>query len=358
MHSGFTVPAWCKPFEKLHDMQLDHPWKPPGHDKFSKDRSDFYNMPYSIKKRYKGVTHLLTRMEPEIVENAEDIQSLCKKVLPKDILTDLQIMFIMIDTQKSMEGIHIRSYGAIDDVLCLDLETKDIEQFNTFIQAKVDVISKWRSIPDTVDAHMDGKIGDMVEKASLQRRALSRAIIGNVFSEGLVFNTLFSFFSIPKKEGILQTTCITNDEVLTDENIHAMSFIKIYNILTTKDNGLGDVCIPRLEEKEVHKMVQDFIYVDDKTSDWLLGNMNLEEKDFFLIMTPENAKKYTRVVANCVLKALGYKPLFEYTKKDNPYPFIKQSLIHSLGFFFDKDQTEYGLAVDHPYESDSDPEDE
>ena len=337
MEQGFHVPSYAKPFEELHDAQLDHFWRPPGSSKFSKDGSQWMSLSYGVKRRLKGVVHVLTRMEPEVIENAEDIQSLCKRVIPPKTLIDLAIMGIMTDSFKAMEGTHIRSYGTIDSVLYLVLEDKDKEAFTTFIKSKVDVISKWRSSEDNTD--------------NLPHQ-LSRAILGNVFSEGLVFNTLFSTFSVPKKDGILETTCQTNDEVLADENIHTRGFITMYIILI--ELGL----IPRLSQEEVYEMLADFIAVDDMCAAWLLGNMNENEKEFFLVMTEENARIYTRIVANYVLKALQYDTLYPYTKEDNPYPFIKQSLINTLGYFFDKTVVEYGLKVDHDYESDSDLDDE
>lgn len=335
MERGFHIPSYAKPFEELHDAQLDHFWRPPGPSKFTKDRSQWEPLYYGVRRRLKGVVHVLTRMEPEVVENAEDIQSLCKKVIPENILVDLAIMNIMTDSFKAMEGIHIRSYGTIDSILPLELNDVDKEAFAKFIQSKVDVIAKWRS-------HGSDDL----------KYQLSRAILGNVFSEGLVFNTLFSVFSVPKKDGVLETTCLTNDEVLSDENIHTRGFITMYIVLVE----LG--IIPRLSQQEVYDMLNDFIAVDDLCSEWLLGNMDEKEKEFFLVMTETNAKIYTRIVANYILKSLGYTPLFPYTKDDNPYPFIKQSLINTLGFFFDKTVVEYGLKVDHDYEEDSDLDDE
>jgi len=333
MEQGFHVPLYAKPFEDLHDAQLDHFWRSPGASSFTKDGSQWKELHYDVKRRLKGVVHVLTRMEPEVVENADDIQSLCKKVISPKVMADLAIMSIMTDSFKAMEGIHLRSYGTIDSVLSLSLEDRDKESFASFIKSKIDVVSKWRSTG--------------VETESLPRQ-LSRAIIGNVFSEGLVFNTLFSTFSVLKKDNILETTCQTNNEVLTDEEIHTRGFITMYLILV----AIG--AIPRLDQQEVYDMLADFIAVDDLCSAWLLGDMSEKEKEFFLVMTEDNAKLYTRIVANYILKALQYDTLYPCTKSDNPYPFIGQSLINTLGYFFDKSVIDYGLKVDHDYESDSD----
>lgn len=339
MTQSFTVPGYLKVFEELHDEQLDHFWRPPGSDRFSRDRAQWTSLPYGVRRRLKGVVNVLTRMEPEVIDNADDIQSLLKKVVPSD---DFSIVHIMTDSFKSMEGIHIRSYGMIDSILSLDIPDEDLKMFESFIQMKIDAVSRWRS---------EGR-----EDLPYQ---LARAIMGNILTEGLVFNTLFSTFSILKKDSILETTCDINSEVQFDENIHTRGFITMMQVFVT----LGH--IPRLPESVVHDMVNEMIDIDDKCADWLLGNMNKDESEFFLIMTRENAMTYTRIVANGILQTLGYTPLFTLKetgrildKESNPYPFINQSLISNLGFFFDKHIVDYGLNVDYPYESDSDISDE
>jgi hypothetical protein len=116
----------------------------------------------------------------------------------------------------------------------------------------------------------------------------------------------------------------------------------------------GVSLLPRLTETQVHEMVEDFVRVEDMASDGVLGNMSKEESSFFLIMSAENSKIYTRIVANSILTALGYNPLYTYTSNDNPYPFVDQSFVNTLTSFFDRDNTDYGLDVDHEYEDESD----
>jgi len=333
MDRVFHVPLYARVFEEYHDRQLDHSWRPPGEDRFSDDREQWNTLYYGVKRRLKAVVHALSRMETEIVENADDIQSLLKEVLPHNVSQDLSIMYIMIDCFRAMEGIHIRSYGTIDSILDMKLHTEDIESFRQFTRSKIDVVSKWRSYNNTTTD---------------KRYLLSKSLLGNVFSEGLVFNTMFSIFSIPKKNGFLKTTCETNDEVLSDENIHTQGFIAIYNTLTK----LG--YIPRLSQDEIATMAEDFVSIDDVCAEWLLGNLDTNEKEYFNVMNEKNAKIYTRIVTNYVLKSLGYEAIYPYTKENNPYPLINQSLINTLGFFFDKTVVEYGTKTDHQYESDSD----
>lgn len=233
-----------------------------------------------------------------------------------------------------MENEHRRSYALIDSILTLP-EKDDIDRSAPFLDEKVKVISKWRSTEN------DAELGI----------TLSRAIVGTILSEGLVFNTLFSFFLYLSKKGLLPITCTTNEEVRVDENLHTHFYISLYNVLTT--NGF----IPRLDEDDVNEMVNDFIHVEDMATENVLGSMGEDEKSFFLIMNTSNSKLYTRIVANSILKALGYDTLFPVTKDDNPYPFVNQSLIHTLTSFFDHQVVEYGKDVDHGYEEESDLED-
>lgn len=329
MERGYTLLPWCTPFETLLNSQLDHFWKKPAADKFSKDLSDWHVLPLDVKRRVKRVLTALNRMEPEIIDNVDDISSLMKKALP-DIVPGMDPIFAMLAAQTTMEFEHRRSYALIDSILALpDREKGDYP----FLEKKVDVISKWRKTSTDL------------------KKALSTAILGNVLSEGLVFNTLFSFFFYLKKDGLLPTTCVTNEEVLTDENLHTSFFITMYRIFTERGY------IPRLSSQEVHEMIENFVSVDDMAADEILGNMSVRGKAFFLVMTPENSKKYTRIVANSILDALGYDRLYKVSASDNPYSFVDQSLIHSLTSFFDKDSADYGLDIDHAYEEESDPED-
>jgi hypothetical protein len=74
-----------------------------------------------------------------------------------------------------MENEHRRSYALIDSIL------GSYKGETPFLDEKVSVISKWRGI------------GHLHDGSDL-REILSKAIFGTILSEGLVFNTLFSFF--------------------------------------------------------------------------------------------------------------------------------------------------------------------
>lgn len=344
MQVGFSVPVWCKTFETLHDKQLDHFWRPPLASKFNKDVADWEGMSIGIKRRVKGITHVLTMMEPEVMDNVDDIGGLCRKVFTPETNKDLTIIYIMLDMQKAMEGVHTRSYGVIDSVLEYNSFSDPeapiyISQLNDFINMSTNVVSKWRTSPSE---YMSSD-GISVERA---KKALAKAIAGNVCAEAIKFNNLFSYFAPLKKEGILTLTCTTNDEVQVDENLHSTSFIEMYNVF--RDRGLIDP----LTVDEMYSIVNDFVLVDDKAAEWLLGNMSSEDKAIFSPMSVDDSKKYTRIIANSVLRALRYPPL--YPDFENPYKFLDQSLIMSLGYFFDKDIVEYGLDAEHEYVSDSD----
>lgn len=341
MDRGYVVHPWCKQFEELYDKQLDHFWRKPSPDKFSKDRSDWEKMKPDIKQRIKYVVHILNRMEPEIVDNVDDISMLLRKVLPRSIIEQMDPIFGMIASQTTMEFEHRRSYALIDSIL--GSEKKEVP----FLDEKVRVISKWRATSDN----------DYTNFSEKDREKLSIAILGTVFSEGLVFNTLFSFFLYLQKLGLIPTTCITNEEVRVDENLHTQFYIALYFSLTSMKGADGNTLIPRLPQGKVHEMLMDFVRVEDMATETVLGNMSEEEKDFFLIMNVDNSKLYTRIVANSILDALGYDTIFKCDKDDNPYTFVNQSLIHTLASFFDRDSVDYGLDVDHAYEDESDLDD-
>lgn len=334
MNSAFHIPHYAKIFETLHDKQLSHFWVPSKSDKFSTDLSDWKQFPVGIQRRIKSIVRLLTVMEPCVVENADDISSMIKKTLDPKVVEELGIVFLLINTQICIEGVHILSYFAVNNALKYD---GPLDGMQDFLDAKVNVVSKWRT---SGNKDMDPK------------KALSLAIVANVMSEGLIFNEAFNIFLYLKKKGLLKETVFVNEEVRFDENLHCETFATIYNVLTEKGY------IPRLSIDEVHAMADDFVKVNDKTIYYLLGDLTSEEKDFFLIMNIDNSKKYCRILANIVLGALKYPPLYEYTSNDNPYSFTDVSLLNSMESFFDTSVSQYGLDVDNFQENESDPEDD
>lgn len=329
MNNGFSVPQWCKVFEELHDKQMNHFWRPPTADKFSKDRSDWLSFPLAVKKPIKGVVHVVARVEPQVMKNISGIAELAQLVLDEETLEELLIMFIMLDMQKAMEGIHTRSYVYIDDVL--EIKDNDVgEGFHEFVAAKTHMVGKYRNVAPS-------------------KKALTIAIIANIFSEAF-FNNQFALIGYLRKDGYLPQTTITNEEILYDENLHTESFVTMHNILTQRS------IIPRISPDEMRAMTLDFISIEDKAIEWIYGNMDADGQKFFLSMNEENAKIYTRILANSVLKAIGYASIYAYTPSDNPFPWMDQTLLNTLTSFFDKDVSEYSLKVDYPIEYESDPE--
>ena len=339
--TAFTIPERFSKFETMHRQQISHLWSPPEISSFSSDINDWSNMDSNIRRRIKGVVNVLTQMEPAIMQNISDIDSIMKKILPSDLLHEMSIIFILLDFQKAMEGIHVISYKKIDDILVIDNEKTYNEEYGPFMKAKVDVISKWR-----------GPCGKQLKllSSSDQRRYLARAIIGNIASEGLVFNTLFSFLQYLSKLRLLPKVTFTNEEVRIDENYHTSTGIQL--LLTLIDIGE----IPRLPQDEVYSIIEEFVAVDDMAIDVIFKDMKEYEKKFFLVMNAENSKKYTRIVANVILQAIGYKPLYPYTMVDNPYDFTESALLHDESLFFDKEVALYGIDHDNQYHEDSDPE--
>lgn len=96
MDRGYNIFPWCEQFETLLDKQLDHFWRKPSTEHFSKDRGDWEVMNISIKKRIKYIISILNRMEPEIVDNVDDISSLLKSAISPKILQQMDPIFAMI----------------------------------------------------------------------------------------------------------------------------------------------------------------------------------------------------------------------------------------------------------------------
>lgn len=304
----YSVPVWAKVFEKLHDEQMDHFWRPPLKLKFIKDIEDWKNrIPTLAKRKIKTVLRVLTSMETEVIDGIESVS--------RDIT--IAIIRIMLCMQEAMEGVHTRSYKVIDDAL-----EYDGELYDDMIQRRMELLS-WNK-------------SDM---------STSEKLIHMICSEGISLNNIFPIFYLLEMKGLLQQTCTINKEVLSDENLHTKSAATIYNVLS--EQGIID----RLPQEEVYDIIARYVAADDVASEALYG----DDDPFFLSMSTENSKKYTRIVANSILLSLGYNPMYEHY--ENPYKFIDQSLINTLEFFFDKDVVAYGLDAENSYQQESDDED-
>ena len=340
MKTGFVIPEWCSKFDKLHDMQMDHFWRPPSNDKFDKDRKDWQKLYSRVQKRIKSVVHVLTKVESTVMDNVDDIGSLIREILPSNVVDNLGIVFVTTAFQNGMEGIHLKSYGIIDNILdygqnlwsgdCGGLDMKDALQ--TFIQSKINIMRKWRSC-----------------QADKDTRFLSKAIIAMIYSEGLVLAPQFSMFGFIKKDGYLPQTCTVNAEVLYDEYMHLTFWITFYLTMCEQNH------IPRLSNEEVYEITEDFIHIADLGSQWQYGNMDEQESMFFMELNDKNSMLYSRFMANYILKSLAYNPLYREVT-NNPFPWMDLSLLNTVTSFFDADVVEYSLKTDYPIEYESDPE--
>lgn len=336
MEDSFYVPEKYKMFEDLHDRQISHVWAPPSSSMFTNDIGDWNRMYIKSKIRVKAITYALSQSEPEIVANIADIDEMMKHILsPKDI-KDMTIVFILLTFQNAMEGIHMRSYRIIDQVLNLDDNIDFRTRFMPFIEEKVNCIGKWRG-RDYHDKSPEEK-----------KKLLAKALVANVCAEGITFNSLFSVPQYLRSQGILTGMSGINEEVRIDEASHCITGAKLYNVMV--ENGL----VPMLSQEELLEIVDEFVRVDDVAIEYIFKDMDEIEKRDFMHMNAENSKIYTRILANTILESLGGVSHYPYSQKDNAYKFTNDALIHELTSFFDKQSAQYGLDVDNTvnYESD------
>jgi ribonucleotide reductase beta subunit family protein with ferritin-like domain len=302
----YSVPSWGGVFEKLHDEQMNHFWRPPLKSKFMGDVEDWKSISPEVQKKIKTVLRVLTAMETEIIDGIGSVS--------KDL--NIRVIEIMLSMQEAMEGIHTRSYKVIDDAL-----EYEGDLYDDLIERRMELL-KWN-------------MTDM---------SISEKLIHMICSEGISLNNIFPIFYLLEMKGLLPMTCTINKEVLSDENLHTKSAAAIYNTLCKQS------IIERLPEKKVYEIVSRYVEVDDVASKALYG----DNDPFFLTMNEENSNIYTRIVANSILRSLGYQSLYPYN--DNPYTFIDQSLINTLEFFFDKEVVAYGLDAENDYDDESDDE--
>ena len=327
MDSRFNVPSWCEPFQELLNTAYTAFWRPPKSDNFINDKKDWDSLYIGIKKRIKWVLRGFTNMEVEVIDDVGFLKKLMAESfsLNKNVpLKDLSLFFMLLTFQESMEGIHTQSYALADQILTLPVED------GTYVDDLVDLISSMRF--DNEDDEFK----------------VSRAIVRMIFNEGIIFNTRFSLFSFLKKKGLITETCTINSYVCRDEWSHVETFVNAYNIFS----ALG--LIPRLPEEELYSILREYVEIDARSADILLGNLDNEERSFFLQFTAENSKLYTKFIADRIISAIGYTPL--YGVDNHVYDFTEQCKLKPLKGFFDVKVDEYDLVVDNEYEDESDPE--
>lgn len=325
--NNYHTPSYLQPIENLLHKQYNHFWPPAKASTLTNDISDWNELPVSVQKRIKMVLSTFTNVEHEIIDTLDDVQSILKTSLPPWVLEELYIVFVTLQFQQAMEGIHLQSYITIDDALRCDHST------NTpiFSHAKTNVMKKYRACPD-------------------DPLSVSKAIIATIFTEGIIFVNFFVLFFYLKKKSLLSKTVTINEEVLFDEGLHTTTFITLYNILTDQQ------IIPRLSQSQVYSILDDFVQIEDVCCNHLLGNMSQDDKKFFTIYNEPNARLYTRITANHILYSLHYEPYYACTPSQNPFGFVNVSILKTLTSFFDNQVVEYGIDVDNDYQNESDPE--
>lgn len=324
MDCGFHIPDWCKRFDDLLETAYDNFWRPPKPESFGKDKADWDVMNPGVKRRLKGVLRCFTNMEIEIVDDVDYLKELLHKHLPPQINKDLQIFYTLVNWQEAIEGVHLQTYGRIDQILDYKMDNETID----YVDKKVELISRMRNQP--TDTPKD----------------ISKAIVSMICNEGLIFQSLFSVFFVARARGVLIESYTQNSYVLRDELFHLVTFAVLYNTLTS----MG--VIPRLEQEEVYTMIESYVNVDGYCAERLLHDLSQDEKDFFLQFNVDNCKLYTRYIADTILNSIGYGPL--YNVKTHNYDFMNQTQLNTLGSFFDVEITDYALSTDFACDDESD----
>lgn len=334
---AYSVPEQYQKFADLHDKQLAHAWNVPLDPLYIQDFEHWSSkslIPQEIKDRLSMVIRALVLSEKGVISNLGGIQDLMVKSLPKKVVDDLVPLFLAWDCFKSMEGVHFRSYAIMDRILhpFSGLEDKIRNSMNT----KLEILQSWN--------------GD--ENANTPKEC-SEALIHMAFGEGLDLNSLFTLFQYFETKALLPQSCTVNKEVLTDESIHTEMAILAYRILT--DLGI----LPKLSNDEIYTIAEIHVNVDDLSSTVLYGGLNSVEKEFLSVINEDNAKTYTRILANGILRGLQVPELYTNLSK-NPYAFATQSLLSMNEFFFDKQVVNYGEDIYNEivYEEDPKQDDE
>ena len=296
-------------FRDILEKQYRHFWKPVADSTLGGEIGSINSLPSGVKRITKEVLACLTKCEAAIITNIDDILL---------YYSDNEIIGILLNFQKAMEGVHLLSYKKIDEVLGYKIDNRMLELINKNVE---------------------------VMRSCLQDRSLGHKLIGMICCEGLLFQTMFLIFFILKKKAACKEICQVNAEVLVDESYHTTTFTELYKR-----------CEHKCSRDEIYEIMNMFIMNEDQIIEDLLSGTTIEDRVFLGEYNKVNLQQHIRYTADMLLKRIGVRPYYGVT--ESPLEHLVE-FSHDLNceeLFFDLTVTAYGLDVDNKYVEEKEPE--
>jgi ribonucleoside-diphosphate reductase beta chain len=303
------------------------------------DSRDYFK-PFSYPWAYEAYKKARSMAwEPHEAPMAEDINDWNKKLTEneKSLLTQLFRFFTQADIDIAKGYFEkyaprfphpeIRMmFGAF-----IDMEANHIDAYSTLIDTLGLPESEYKAFQEY--AAMRNKHEFMFENSmgkGIADLAVDIAIF-SAFGEGMQLFSSFAILLSFQKRGLMKGMSSLVEWSLRDESLHVEAMIKLFHTLVQEH--------PRVWNDEtkqrIYETCRQMVKLEDAFIDQAFSIGPVDG------ITPDEAKKYIRYIADRRLLQLGLKP--NYRVKDNPLPWldwIMNAPTHTN--FFESRSTEYG----------------
>lgn len=209
--------------------------------------------------------------------------------------------------QIAIENIHSEMYSRLIDFYIKD-KTEKAKLFNAIetvpaVKQKAKWALKW--------------IAD--KQASFAQRLVAFAAV-----EGIFFSGSFCAIFWLKKRGLLPGLCKSNEFISRDEGLHTDFACLLYSMLE----------YTKLPQEKIHEIIGEAVDIEKQ---FITGALPVK----LIGMNSNLMSQYIEFVADRLIKALGYEPLFG-TK--NPFGFMDMISLQRKTNFFEERVSEYKKA--------------
>ena len=319
-------------FDKLTTQQLGYFWRPE-EVSLQKDRGDYQTLRPEQKHIY------TSNLKYQIMLDSVQGRGPGMAFLPYCSLPELEAC---MEVWGFMEMIHSRSYTYI----IKNIYSDPSEVFDTIIHDER-ILERAKSVTESYDdfiqsaqqygvsdAWLHNLEGVSYAKATINdvKRKLYRAVANVNILEGIRFYVSFAcsfaFGELKLMEGSAKIISL----IARDENQHLAITQNILNKWKEGDD-LEMQQIAKEEEEWVYAMFDRAVNEEKKWADYLF-------KDGSMIgLNDKLLQKYVEWIANRRLKAIGFKPQYDISAKNNPLPWT-QHWISSKGLQVAPQETE------------------
>lgn len=266
---------------------------------FSSDRKDFESLTESEQRLIEMVLAFFAVSDNMVSENLEEN-------FINHPLNTLEINYFY-SFQMMMENIHAETYSLQIENIIRDDERKRglfnaIETFPS-IKRKTDWITTW------------------VNDSGI---SYATHLLAFIIIEGVFFSSSFSTIFFFKRRGLMPGLTFSNEQISKDEGLHCT-----FGIFMFKRHNL----LRPLLEKEVHTIMKEAVKIEKLFARECFSVGNI--KGLLL----KDMEKYIEFVANSLLQAIDYPPLFDCSAC--PFPFMIQLNLPGKTNFFESNVSEY-----------------